>query len=78
MMMAATVYRGIRNGYISKEYKKYADKACDKVSENIDEYGLLRQVCGCPDFQSEGTSAEAQAAYIMANAWRNKYYRRNT
>lgn len=70
MIMAATVYRGIRNGYISKEYEKYANKAYDKVSENIDEYGLLRQVCGCPDFVDEGTSAEAQAAYIMASAWK--------
>ena len=24
-----------------------------------------------------GTSAEAQAAYIMANVWRNKYFKRN-
>ena len=47
-MMAATVYRGIRNGYIKEEYKAYADKAYMTVSYNIDEYGLLHQVCGCP------------------------------
>ena len=26
-------------------------------------------VGGCPDFVTQGTSAEAQAAYIMASAW---------
>ena len=70
MMMAATVYRGIRNAYIKEEYKAYADKAYMTVSENIDEYGLLHQVCGCPDFVKEGTSTEAQAAFVMASAWR--------
>lgn len=70
LMMAATVYRGIRNGYIKEEYKAYADKAYMTVSYNIDEYGLLHQVCGCPDFVKEGTSAEAQAAFVMASAWK--------
>ena len=70
MMMAATVYRGIKGGYIPAERKAAADKAYETVSQTIDDYGLLREVCGCPDFTSEGTSAEAQAAYIMATAWR--------
>ena len=70
MMMAATVYRGIKGGYIPEERKSAADKAYETVSQTIDDYGLLREVCGCPDFTSEGTSAEAQAAYIMATAWR--------
>ncbi len=70
MMMAATVYRGINGGYIPAARKLAADKAFAAVSEGIDNYGLLHQVCGCPDFTSEGTSAEAQAAYIMAAAWK--------
>ena len=72
MMMAATVYRSIVNGYLSNRYRKNADDAFQAVTETIDSCGLLRQVCGCPDFVSEGTSAEAQAAYIMASAWRAK------
>lgn len=70
MMMAATVYRGIKGGYIPETRKPAADKAFAAVSEGIDNYGLLHQVCGCPDFTSEGTSAEAQAAYIMAATWK--------
>jgi rhamnogalacturonyl hydrolase YesR len=70
MMMAAAVYRGAKSGYIVKDYCQRADAAFKTVSDNIDEYGLLRQVCGCPDFISDGTSAEAQAAYIMAASWK--------
>ena len=71
MMVAATVYRGIKNGYVSRDYRQMADMAFDAVTDTIDNHGLLHQVCGCPDFVREGTSAEAQAAYIMAYAWRH-------
>ena len=42
------------------------------VSEKTDAFGLVHEVSGCPDFTSEGTSAEAQAAFIMADTWREK------
>lgn len=34
--------------------------------------GGRRDVCGCPDFVSSGTSAESMAAYIMMNSWKSK------
>ena len=70
MMVAASIYRGVRGGYLSDEYISVADKAYETVSSCIDRYGLIREVCGCPDFVSEGTSAEAQAAYLMATAFK--------
>ncbi|MCR5676066.1 MAG: glycoside hydrolase family 88 protein [Lachnospiraceae bacterium] len=72
MMMAATVYRGVYHSYLPDAYRKNADHAFQTVTGSIDTYGLLRQVCGCPDFVSEGTSAEAQASYIMAYAWKKR------
>ena len=72
MMMAASVYRGICNGYLDNTFKTCADHAFMTVSLKIDDYGLIREVCGCPDFLTEGTSAEAQAAFIMADAWRKR------
>ena len=78
MMASAAIFRAAFDGILPDNICDIASLDIDTVSGTIDENGLLRQVCGCPDFQSEGTSAEAQAAYIMANAWRNKYYRRNT
>ena len=52
------------------DYLKYADAAYETVKKDIDHYGILRHVAGCPDFVAEGTSAEAQAAFIMADAWK--------
>ncbi|MCR5107986.1 MAG: glycoside hydrolase family 88 protein, partial [Lachnospiraceae bacterium] len=71
MMVASCIYRGNANGYLDHGTDP-ADKAYETVTSKIDEYGLIREVCGCPDFVKEGTSAEAQASYIMADAWRNK------
>ncbi len=70
MMLAATVYRGIKGGYLPDDLLNNADRAYATVSSKIDRYGLIREVCGCPDFTSEGTSAEAQAAFLMATAFR--------
>ena len=72
MMMAATVYRGIAEGYLPEKYLQYADRAFQTVTDTIDDYGIIRQVSGCPDFVTEGTSSEAQAAYIMACAMGKK------
>lgn len=72
MMAAATVFRGILRGYVSRSRLDAAETAWHAVTAAMDRFGLIRQVCGCPDFISEGTSAEAQAAYIMADTWRAK------
>ena len=72
MMMAAAVFRGIFHGYIHHSRRDAAEAACRTVAGKIDETGLVREVCGCPDFVSQGTSAEAQAAFIMAEAWRGR------
>ncbi len=72
MMMAAAVFRGILHGYVGSSQRDAAEAAYRTVAEKADETGLIREVCGCPDFISEGTSAEAQAAFVMADAWRRK------
>ena len=72
LMMAATVFRGILHGYVSKSFFDAAETAYRTVSQKADGMGLIHEVCGCPDFISEGTSAEAQAAFVMADAWREK------
>lgn len=69
MMMAAAVFRGIKNGWLSDEYMHYAKKVQDTMDEYVDEYGIIHEVCGCPHFLSVGTSAESMAAYIMMHAY---------
>ena len=70
-MMAAAVFRGILHGYAGSGFRAAAEAAYRAAAEKVDETGLIHGVCGCPDFLSEGTSAEAQAAFVMADAWRN-------
>ena len=73
MMTAAVIYRGIAEDWLSRdEYVQRADLVFDNMQGKIDEFGIIRGVCGCPHFNTQGTSAEAQAAYIMMSAWRDK------
>lgn len=72
LMMAASVFRGMAEGMLDDRWLSPAEKALEAAGESIDEYGLIRHVCGCPHFTEEGTSAEAQAAYIMASALRGR------
>lgn len=71
MMTAAVIYRGYAGGYVSCGMD-LADKAFETVTGTVDDIGLIHEVSGCPDFVAQGTSAEAQAAYIMASAWKKK------
>lgn len=75
MMMAAAVYRGVLAGWLDGKYIANADIVYNNMDEHIDEYGLIHDVCGCPDFISSGTSAESMAAYLMMHAFYNKLNR---
>ena len=70
MMTAAMIYRGIKNGWLSEEYRPAADKTADTMEQYVDEYGYIHGVCGCPGFFTEGVSAESMAAYLMMHAWK--------
>ena len=72
MMAAAAIWRGMWGGWLRSDHSSRAARAFGTVTAAIDDIGLIHQVCGCPDFVAPGTSAEAQAAYIMAAAWRAK------
>ncbi len=72
MMMSVYIYRGVLEGWLGKEYLMHAEKAFAAVTADIDRFGILRHVCGCPHFVEEGTSCEAQASYVMAAAWRER------
>ncbi|MCL1832261.1 MAG: glycoside hydrolase family 88 protein [Oscillospiraceae bacterium] len=73
MMTAAFIYRAIAEGWLSREYAVHADKVYEGVQHKIDEYGIIQGVSGSPHFVSVGTSAEAQAAYILMHTWRERY-----
>jgi rhamnogalacturonyl hydrolase YesR len=72
MMVATFIYRGIAEDWLEHKYNDNADKVYTTMQSKIDEFGIIRGVCGAPHFKTPGTSAEAQAAYIMMQVWRNK------
>lgn len=72
MMMSTYIYRSIANGSLDISYQRYADKVAETMEQYVDEYGLIHEVCGCPNFISCGTSAESMAAYLMMHAAREK------
>ena len=72
MMMSAFVFRGIYKGWLDSSYCKYAQRVVKTMEGYIDNLGIIHEVCGCPDFLKQGTSAESMAAYLMMHAWLNK------
>lgn len=75
MMMSVYIYRGVLEGWLDKKYLEKAERAYQTVTGKVDRFGIVHEVCGCPHFVSEGTSAEAQASLIMADAWRTRTLR---
>ena len=72
MMASASVYRGIKDGFLPETYRAFPDRVSETMESCIDPYGIIHGVAGCPDFLEEGTSAESMAAYLMMHAWREK------
>lgn len=64
-MLAYTIYRGIKQGWLDEHYLDRADKCREAVYKKVDEYGLVQGVCGSPDFNRPGTAVEGQAFYIL-------------
>lgn len=56
--------------WLKEKYLTFAQKVYNTMDNYVDDYGIIHQVCGCPDFDRVGTSAESMAAYLMMHAWR--------
>lgn len=69
MMMATFIYRGVYGGWLPDEYLIKADLVRETMELYVDEFGIIQEVCGCPDFNAVGTSAESMAAYLMMHGW---------
>ena len=64
-MMAYSIYRGIRGGWIDESYREKADMMRLAVHSKVDDLGLVQGVCGSPEFDHPGTATEGQAFFIM-------------
>jgi unsaturated rhamnogalacturonyl hydrolase len=64
-ILAYTIYRGIKGGWIAAAYKARADKMRQAARAKVDALGLVQDVCGSPTFEAPGTATEGQAFFIL-------------
>ena len=69
-MLAYTIYRGVKSGWLDEALLPYADKARSAALAEVDAYGLVRNVCGGPHFDKPGVAPEGQAFHILMEAAR--------
>ena len=76
-MLAYSIYKGIKGGWIDKGNKEKADKMRAAAHSKVDELGLVQGVCGSPDFEHPGTATEGQAFFILMETAFNELTKQN-
>ena len=70
-MLSYTVFRGVQEGWLDKKYLPAAHLARQAAHAQVDRFGLVRNVCGMPDFDRPFVAVEGQAFFIlMESAWK--------
>ncbi len=67
-MLAYSIYRGVRAGWLEARYLAAADRMRDAAHGKVDAYGLVQGVCGSPTFTGPGTATEGQAFFLLMEA----------
>ncbi|MGQ8336959.1 glycoside hydrolase family 88 protein [Sunxiuqinia sp. A32] len=67
-MLAYSIYKGIKGGWLDHSYKKAADKMRKAAISKVDNNGIVTDACGAPWFNSPGRSTEAQAFFLLMEA----------
>jgi rhamnogalacturonyl hydrolase YesR len=73
-MLAYAIYRGLMSGWLDNSYLSAAEKIREAVTAKIDDFGIVRGVCGAPSFDHYGVAPEGQAFCLMLDAAAKKYY----
>ena len=67
-MVAYTIFRGIHEKWLDKNYLDYANNMRHAVHQKVDKYGYIQDVCGAPFFESPGRATEGQAFFLLMEA----------
>jgi len=67
-MLAYSIFRGIKGGWLDNSYLKYAYKMRKAAYGKVDKFGLVQGVCGAPNFDRPGTATEGQAFFLLMEA----------
>ena len=71
-MLAYTIYRGVQEGWLDASLLPHAEKARAAALAEVDQYGLVRNVCGAPYFDKPGVAPEGQAFHILMETVRKQ------
>ena len=67
-MLAYGVLTGVADGWLPQRYAEAGRSLVATAREHVDADGFVTGVCGAPRFDRQGTSAEAQAFFLLATA----------
>lgn len=74
-MLAYTILRGVGEGWLDDSYLPAAEGIRAAAHACVDDYGLVRPVCGMPTFDKPGVAAEGQAFFILMESAFERYGR---
>lgn len=72
-MFAYCIYRGMREGWLDTAYEEPAERIYAAACREIDQYGLVRNVCGVPHFDAPHVAPEGQAFCILMETARRHW-----
>lgn len=67
-MTAYTIFRGIEREWLPGSYLEAAIKMRKAAQGKMDSFGMVRGVCGSPEFDHPGAATEGQAFYLLMEA----------
>ncbi len=76
-MICYTIFSGVSGDWLDAAYADEALKIRTAVLANVDELGLVHNICGSPTFAEPGTAVEGQAFFILMEAAYRKYKQHN-
>lgn len=72
-MITGSIYRMLTLGYLDEKYHARADHLRQTLHEKVDPYGFLYGVCGIPNNNKSGISANGQSFFLMMEAAHEDY-----
>jgi unsaturated rhamnogalacturonyl hydrolase len=65
-MLAYAMLTGVADGWLPQRYASRGQGLVREARARVDNLGLVQEACGSPHFDRQGTSAEAQAFFLLA------------
>jgi len=71
--LSYSIYRGVEGGWLNRSYIEYAEKMRMAARSKVDQYGLVQDVCGVPEFNRPYIAPEGQAFFLLMEAAARDY-----